>query len=142
MKEEYSILYYLSANEQTIVSATKPVMKKTVLGNDLSTLLLHMAMSWASESFQVFCFKHSIEQFVSFVSRQKNQLTLSYSTLSKVHKILAVKITQPSIYLSSMDAKAAGITAVYHKDGLSLQAFSLEVHYIMTQLSIPLLICS
>lgn len=41
-----------------------------------------------------------------------------------------------------MDAKAAGITAVYHKDGLSLQAFSLELHYIMTQLSIPLLMCS
>lgn len=48
----------------------------------------------------------------------------------------------PNIYLSSMDAKAVGIIAAYQDDGLSLQALSLEVHYVVTQLSIPLWICS
>lgn len=41
-----------------------------------------------------------------------------------------------------MDAKAVGITAVYQEDGLSLQAFSLAVPNIMTQLLILLCICS
>lgn len=140
MKEEYSILYFFVCKWTDYYICHQTSNERDCVGK--WSLLLHMAMSWASESFQVFCFKHSIKQCVSSVSRQKNQLTLSYSSLSKVHKICAVKITQPSIYLSSMDAKAAGVTAVYHKDGLSLQAFSLEVHYIMTQLSIPLLICS
>lgn len=61
MKEEYSIFYFMSAKEQTIISDTKPVMKEPASVSDLSTLYLHMAMSWASESFQVFCIKHSIE---------------------------------------------------------------------------------
>lgn len=63
-KQEYSIFYFVSAKEQAILSDTKPVMEESASVNDLSTLLLHTAMSWASESFQVFCTKHSIEYFL------------------------------------------------------------------------------
>lgn len=45
MKEEYSIFYFMSAKEQTIISDTKPVMKEPASVSDLSTLYLHMAMS-------------------------------------------------------------------------------------------------
>ena len=53
----------MSAKEQ-IISDTKPVMKVSASVNDLFTLLLHMAMSWSSESFQVFHTKHSTEHFL------------------------------------------------------------------------------
>lgn len=44
-KEEYSIFYFLSEKEQTIISDDKLVIKESAAVIDLSTLLLHMAMS-------------------------------------------------------------------------------------------------
>lgn len=44
-KQEYSIFYFVSAKEQAILSDTKPVMEESASVNDLSTLLLHTAMS-------------------------------------------------------------------------------------------------
>lgn len=44
-KEEYSIFYFLTEKEQTIISDDKLVMKESAAVIDLSTLLLHMAMS-------------------------------------------------------------------------------------------------
>lgn len=44
-QEEYSIFSFLTEKEQTITSDEKLVMKESAAVTDLSTLLLHMAMS-------------------------------------------------------------------------------------------------